>query len=185
MSHDDQRLSSHFDNELDEVTAAMVERQLASNDESRGRYEGYRFLRKQLDTDVVGEAEARDTVFRRLERHIPRGTSLWERYVRIPVPALAAAALVLVALGVFTVLGFLTPGGEEEFAQVESPEVDLTISVDSLGVQEMLDWLNRRDMLDEVTIELPQSPTFRLRGEPALLRAADMERATDGPNGNG
>jgi negative regulator of sigma E activity len=186
MSHKEQRLSSYLDNELDEVTAGIVRRQIEEDPRMAERFQSFAAIRKQLSTAVQGEEAARETVFRRLERHVPRHPSIWERKIKVPLPAVAAAAAVFLFVGVFVLFTLIPHSGTPQVAEVpDPPDVDLTVTVDQLDVQEMLDWLNQRDMLDQVTIELPDSPTFRLRGEPALIRASEIERIPEGRDGNG
>lgn len=186
MSHEEQRLSSYLDNELDDVTAGIVKRRLENDEEAAKRYGQFARLREHLSTPVAGEGEAREKVFLRLERHVPQHPTVWQRRVDVPLPALAAAAVMLLAVGVVALRGLVVPVASPGVAEIPSPpDVDLTITVDQLDMQEMLDWLNRRDMLDQVTIELPDSPTFRLRGEPALIRASEIGRIPKGPDGNG
>lgn len=186
MSHEYQRLSSYFDNELDDVTAAIVKRRLENDEDTAKRYRQFALIREHLLRPVVGEQETREKVFRRLERHVPQHPTVWQRRITVPLPALAAAAVVLLAVGVFALRGLVSPASSLQVAEIpRPPDVDLTITVDQLDIQEMLDWLNRRDMLDQVTIELPDSPTFRLRGEPALIRASEIDRIPKGPDGNG
>lgn len=186
MSHEYQRLSSYFDNELDDVTAGIVKRRLENDEEAARQYRRFAFLRETLATPVAGETETREQVFRRLERHVPQHPTVWQRRITVPFPALAAAAVVLLAVGVLGLRSLVSTGPSPQVAEIPSPpDVDLTITVDQLDIQEMMDWLNRRDMLDQVTIELPDSPTFRLRGEPALIRASEIDRIPKGPDGNG
>lgn len=186
MSHDEQRLSSYLDNELDDVTAGVVRRQIEEDPRMAERFGSFSALRDYLVTPVQGEEDARETVFRRLERHVPRHPSIWERRVNLPLPAVAAAAAVFLFVGALFLFSGTPSGGAPQITEApEAPDVDLTVTVQQLDVQEMLDWLNQRDMLDQVTIELPDSPTFRLRGEPALIRASEIERIPEGPNGNG
>ena len=186
MSHDEQRLSSYLDNELDDVTAGIVRRQLEEDPRMAERFRKFAAIREQLTTPVQGEEAARETVVQRLERHVPRHPSIWERKIKVPLPAVAAAAALFLFVGVFVLVSLVPSTGAPQVAEVpDPPDVDLTVTVEQLDVQEMLDWLNRRDMLDQVTIELPDSPTFRLRGEPALIRASEIERNPEGSNGNG
>ncbi len=186
MSHEYQRLSSYLDNELDDVTAGIVKRRLENDEEAAKRYRQFARLREHLSTPVAGEEETREKVFRRLERHVPQHPTVWQRRVTVPLPALAAAAVVLLTVGVLALRSLILPVTSPQVAEIPTPpDVDLTITVDQLDMQEMLDWLNRRDMLDQVTIELPDSPTFRLRGEPALIRASEIGRIPMEPDGNG
>jgi hypothetical protein len=186
MSHEDQRLSSYLDNELDDVTAGIVKRRLEDDSAAAARYGQFAALREALSVPVDGEEEVRNRVFYRLERHVPRHPTVWQRRVDVPLPALTAAAALLVVVGVLALRGLFVPGTSPQVAETAPPhEVGVTISVEQLDIQEMLDWLNNRDMLDQVTIELPASPTFRLQGEPALIRASEAGRIPRRSDGNG
>ncbi len=186
MSHKDQRLSSYLDNELDDVTSGIVKRQLEEDSATAARYRQFAALREKLSTPVYGEEEVREKVFLRLERHVPQHPTVWQRRVNVPLPALAAAAMVLFAVGVIALRGLVLPVASPQVTETAAPrDVDVTITVDQLDIQEMLDWLNHRDMLDQVTIELPASPTFRLQGEPALIRASETSRIPQRSDGNG
>ena len=184
MSHDGYLLSSYFDNELDDAAARQIGQRLKEDASLARQIREMQALRGRLALDLEGEQEARERILKRLRHRQPRPVSIWYRRVDIPLPALAAAALLIVAFGGFSLRGALPIFGPSEDAGA-TPEVDVTISMEQVEVQQMLEWLNRRDMLDQVTIELPESPVFRLRGEPELVRAADLQREPEHIDGNG
>lgn len=130
-------------------------------------------------------AAAQHRVYQRLERIRSRSggdTPLrwWERTVGLPAPVVATAAIVLVILTTVVTVGTLRL---QEYQTVpdlagRAEALNLQVHVDGDHADELLHWLQGQESLDTVTIQLPQSAQFQLRGEPVLMRSGQARSDT-------
>jgi anti-sigma factor RsiW len=109
---------------------------------------------------------------------------LWNRSISVPVPALAAAAALLV-FAVTAVLIFNPRGGadgqelaEAVIAAELSPDMPAIIPVSDMN--SLLRYLGE-DTGDIVIIRLPESKNFMSEGKPTIIKAADYSRRSTSP----
>lgn len=174
MRPDRMLLSAYLDGEVPERFIPELEAELAASPEAMQDYQELLALRRRLLAlpmpDPFASAErSLVSIGRRVS--LPRPAP-WRRDVRIPLPALAAAVLVVVLAGVTlaTALSPRVPGAVDSLSSSRS--VDVTIRVDGDQMDSVLQWLVDKNMLGEVNIQLPET-RFQVVGEPVLLRASD------------
>jgi anti-sigma factor RsiW len=152
--NEDMILSEYLDGELPSDLSAMVRERLARDAAFKARYEAMAALRGRLRADAgldpVALADMQARVWQRLQRNLsPRPSRIpaWiaalgdlvSIRVSLPVPALAALALVFVAVGFVAVArpgatgGSLSVAGAEA-ATVLSVEGQSGMLVDQMGV---------------------------------------------------
>ncbi|MDR1388806.1 MAG: zf-HC2 domain-containing protein [Treponema sp.] len=170
MCPDREVLSVYFDGELDSPWKEKLESHIGKCQSCKGTLERYRVIKDSLVP--VDHAPAMERVWRRVEaggtlRHTP----FWGRSIRVPLPAAAAAGLVLALVSALMIL--------RPPAVVEEPELQLAtlgMDVQNLApVQDMaglIRYLGSSDGPDMVIINLPNT-TFKSAGAPLMLRAAD------------
>ncbi len=179
MKPDDFLLSAYLDGEVPERFVPEIKSAVADDPEIHKRLEQLQQLRAAMHLDEIPELRERmdeswSCVQRRLSvRKRKSALSTRFRQVHIPLPAAAAAALVIVALGALLVWRLL-PGrpmtAPDYLAQ--GRDVDVTIRVDNAEMEQVLKWLVDQDMLGEVNIQLPEQQ-FQIMGEPVFVKPGD------------
>ena len=177
-SHTD--LSALVDDELGPRSARDLRASLDAGHTSRDEYDRIRAVSQivrvhRMDADVDA-AERR--VRARLERSLAGAWGAprrlwWERTVSLPMPVVATAALVLLFFAVAVVDRF--PGTHSAAAGVpqiagNAETLNLQVNVNASQTEDLLRWLNDQNSLETVTIRLPDSAQFQLRGEPVIMR---------------
>ena len=97
----------------------------------------------------------------------------WERDVVIPVPVAIAAGLALFMIAIVLTLGDLSgaaPGAGSVADLTGNGSFNVQVTVDGTQSAEFLQWLEQQEKLQTVTIQLPQTETFQIRGEPVIRR---------------
>jgi hypothetical protein len=106
----------------------------------------------------------------------PERRSVWRRTVSLPLPAVAAAAFVVIAF--LAILGLRSPAA----VRFQESGVAAGVGTDLQGIGPVTDmtgvlqYLSSQDTADYVIIRLPESRNFSSSGEPALLKAVDYSR---------
>jgi len=214
MCPDRQLLSVYFDGELDSPWKEKMESHLAGCPHCRGILETYRqislhspVLQPDIDIETAALEKAKLRVLRNLEErtslNIPnfaylppqsragfplRYTNIWNRRISIPLPAAAAAAILLIAFAVFwtrrpveqTAIPNITLSSDEysimpadiNGRQDFAPQGVVPVT----SLNEVLQYLGNRDSTDILILRLPESRNFTSSGEPAIIRAADYSR---------
>jgi negative regulator of sigma E activity len=187
MSHDWESVSAYFDGELDGSSEEAIKRRLSEDGEVKETFERFAQLHDTLRHDAESDpalnvAESAERTWRRIQtriaafsdyseagvpdaRHREHGT------VSLPLPLAVAATLLLVAS--FTMAVWLSAretARSPAAAAGDSQPVNVTIEVDDMTAEQLVQWLHQEDMLGELTVNLPSSPQFRLMGEPELIK---------------
>jgi anti-sigma factor RsiW len=177
----------YFDNELDSPWKEKLENHLAGCAECRSRLEVYAktkerfgFASRPASFDGAMEA-ARGRIREQLEPfmlqprrrdpvrnpRIVRG--FWRGSFKVPVPAAAAAGLVLVAA--FSLLVAIKPR-HTAAPQIADTGVNAQMTQASVNMDNILKYLDNDGGAEMVIIRLPET-TFKSEGEPKMIRAAD------------
>ena len=123
-----------------------------------------------IEQAETGAIDRRSGVMRQWTR-----PALWSRRVTVPLPAIAAAA-VLVAVFLFALL---STRNEYRFTPQDPSAVSARLELDDYGVLPNQDlngvfqYLSNRDDDEELIFRLPESRRFSRSGEPSLVRSAD------------
>jgi len=204
MSRDWEFLSAYFDGELDSEAAIDVERLIEEEDHARALLRRFSRVREGLhggarDGEAAGGAmdlsedidlsassartwhriQARIAAFADYERAgLPEARDARRRGITMPVPLAVAASLLLIVS--FTAAVWLAARQSPAPALASSTgPVNVTIEVDDFTAEGLVRWLQEEDMLGEVTVNLPASPQFRMRGEPRLIKVEDRRSALE------
>ncbi len=190
MRPDDVLLSALLDGEIPEQFRTEIEGIIEHDPVCRARFEQLKRLRAILHRNDVPELESRTaeslaSVLRRVavKPRIRQGLR-WQR-LQVPLPAIAAAAFVIVALAAVLVWSFLpkAPASVPDYL-AGGKEVDVTIRVDDADIERVLQWLADKEMLGEISIQLPERQ-FQIVGEPVLLKPARLSGDTQYPGDAG
>ncbi len=139
---------------------------------------------------VAGETEnadsgAKDRVFARLQSNIrisPFRPTLFNRKVLLPLPVVAAAALVFAVLG-FTLMNSGRSNTELRMA-VRKTMGAMPVSTAGIGMESILEYLAKQDAGVNITITLPQGSSALNpagnAGDPFIVREADFMSAGSG-----
>lgn len=177
MCPDEELLSAYLDGEVPSPWKERIEQSLEQNSDCREelrRLSAVRtFLHQEPTPDFV---LSQKTVWDRLSAHdfSRRRRPVWQRRVSLPMPiAAAAAALLLVLSG-----ALLWHNGRATVPAAQLPvaagEIDLTVRIGDVKIDELLRMINESDNIGEVKVQLPESARFHFLGEPQLVRAADF-----------
>lgn len=206
MCPDPQLLSIYMDGELPSPWKEKMEAHLAECSACTGKYKDFRHLQQMFKKNThqsriyvesaetlksSGETEqplpeqefiesAKEKVWRKMKsrQHYSR-RSVWRYRLSFPLPAVAAAAVILVILTVMFILGgnmrlndsasrsnFILASEEEEMPSFIPAAADMN------GLLQLLD----SDGTEVIILRLPESRNFSRSGEPAIIRAADYSR---------
>jgi anti-sigma factor RsiW len=171
-------LSAYIDGEVPARFVPDIESALRTNQQISAEYHELLGLRARLQSAPMPDvAESAGRSWVRLNRRLVGSGSpkIWNRAVRLPLPLAAAALTVLIGALCVLTWALLTRGPERADAQdylAHGSNVDVTITVDSSDMENILEWLARQNMLGEVNIELPEQQ-FRIMGEPVMVKPAD------------
>ena len=180
MSRENDVLSAYLDGEVDSTTARMVEARLLEDEGFRRTYESYLRIREAINEEEEPDYNAASA---RVWEHIERTResvererpAIWRKRLSIPLPLAAAAALLFFAMAGISIY-FATEGESRAptaLAGINPSELDITIQIDNEQARELIRWLEEREDVQQVNIELPETPRFELIGEPVLVPASD------------
>ncbi|MFW5742656.1 MAG: anti-sigma factor family protein [Spirochaetota bacterium] len=174
-------LSAYLDGEVPERFVGEIEAAIEHDPEVRADYEELRGLRsllaRELPVDVAASATRSWAVVQERIGDKEPQRDVWHRRVSLPLPVLAAAATVLLALVGVLAWALIPAGAPGDDALARGNDVDVTIRVDGSNVEHVLRWLVDQNKLGEVNIELPEQ-RFEIIGEPALVKPARYEGET-------
>jgi len=182
---DRQWLSAYFDNEMESPWKEKMESHIANCDNCAKQLEAYKKISLSLapaGDELTGEAQQR--VLHKLETGVYnfgyRGPApIWRRRVSIPIPAAAAAAFILIALGFLWIAR--APGKTETANMAITAETEIIPEIVPFsGMDSVLQYLGSTDTGDLIILKLPESRKFASYGEPAIIKAADYTRKTPG-----
>lgn len=176
MRPDRMVLSAYLDGEVPERFVPEIRSAIANDNEVRAEYEELLGLQRRLDTkppvDLAASAERSwQVVSARVAERKPE-RDVWHRRVTLPLPALAAAATLVLALAGVLLWTLLPGANEPDTSLAQGNDVDVTIRVDGSDMDHVLQWLVDQNMLGEVNIELPEQ-RFQIVGEPVFVKQAD------------
>jgi len=204
MCPDPQLLSIYIDGELPSPWKEKMESHFSQCSVCREKLENlqrlHEFLKKDTterrtiavdakgsDSAVEHETEfieeARTRVWQKLEtkRRFKSRAGLWQRRLSIPLPAAAAAAVIIALLTTLWVRdGRVRNNG---FAQQPQEPVNFILAgedelpgvIPAADISGVLQYLTS-DGKDVIILRLPESRNFSRTGEPAIIRAADYPR---------
>lgn len=208
MSRDWESLSAYFDGELDSDAAIEVERLIEQEEDAKALFRRFSRVHERLhggprtgglgsfaagngetaaeDIDLSASSartwhriQARIAAFADYERAgLPDARDARRRGLTLPMPLAVAASLLLIVS--FTAAVWLAARQSPAPALASSTApVNVTIEVDDFTAEGLVRWLQEEDMLGELTVNLPSSPQFRMRGEPQLIKVEDRRSALE------
>jgi len=171
-------LSAYIDGEVPGEFRDRIERSIQDNESVRREYEELKDLRRALlDAPMpdVSSSAVRSWMHVSHRMIAPSHGQRRARLVRLPMPAVAAAAAVFVAAVAIMVWSFVRAGAATtaEDYLASGRDVDVTISVEGSQMESVLEWLASQNMLGEVNIQLPEEHEFTIVGEPVFVKPAD------------
>jgi hypothetical protein len=178
-----QWLSVYYDGEMDPQYKKEMEHHIALCSDCSKQLAAYKNISSsfaETADDPVLEAQRR--VLKKVEtagsyssygNYRDWGHPVWKRRVSIPIPAVAAAVvLMLVALGF---LWLTRPTG-----RIENTNMAITAETEIIpgiipvsGMENVLQYLDGNDTGEIIILRLPESRNFSSYGEPAIIKAAD------------
>ncbi|MFW6313460.1 MAG: hypothetical protein ACOC2N_06215 [Spirochaetota bacterium] len=186
MRPDSMLLSAYVDGEVPPRFVPQIEDAIRNDESVRAEYEALAGLGRRLQVDQSPDVErsARrswDAIQARLHAGDDASVhdDVWHRRVGVPLPALAGAATLVLALGgilLWALLGgtlLLGPPAEDDYL-AGGNDVDVTIRVDGAEMDQVLQWLVDKNMLGEVSIQLPEQ-RFQIVGEPVFVKPSAFQ----------
>jgi hypothetical protein len=192
MCPDRQLISLYCDGELPSPWKEKLEAHLESCAECRNILAGYQNLDGYLrDFSRENTREAEERVWKKLAFHdLPENTAasrtqrgrrkVWSRTVTLPLPAAAAAVLLIIGFLAFMVRGNANrplPAAQDSVAAATNIGFDEQGMLDIQNMNDVLQYLSRQDdNIEFMIIRIPESWNFSRSGVPALINAADYSR---------
>ncbi|MDR1319268.1 MAG: zf-HC2 domain-containing protein [Treponema sp.] len=186
MCPEHQILSVYLDGELPSPWKEKMESHLAECPGCREKLETYR-ARSVSAAAKAGEKamleRARERVWRKLEAggKASRGSGarrvppVWRKSVPVPVPALTAAALLLV-LGTLWLLRPAEDDGARNAVIMADTNFEMPGIIPVSDMNDVFQYLENKDSGDFLILRLPESRNFMSSGEPTIMKAADYTR---------
>ena len=171
-------LSAYLDNEVPEEFRADIQHAIDNHPTVRAEYEELVELHQRLlDAPIPDVSESALRSWMRINHRTiaPARAAQSHRIVRVPLPAMAAAAVLFVAavaLLAWSLVRQSTPLTAEDYL-AGGRDVDVTISVEGSQMESVLEWLASQNMLGVVNIQLPDEHQFSIVGEPVFVKPAD------------
>jgi hypothetical protein len=106
--------------------------------------------------------------------------AVWRRSVSIPLPAVAAVFVLLVALAFLAVLRVTGTEGISGMTFASDAELDAPGIIPASNMEDVLQYLGSRDNGEIIILRLPESRNFVNYGEPSIIKAADYSRTVPG-----
>ena len=179
MCPDPQLISIYMDGELPSPWKEKMEAHLAQCSGCRNSFENFKKLHDMFKPEHEFIEEAKEKVWRKLEtRQRFRSFSLWQRRLHIPLPAAAAAAIVLAVLTILWIQGGGTSQSPDPSTRsniILAFEEEMPGIIPAADMNGVLQFLSS-DGTDILIMRLPESRNFSRSGEPAIIRAADFRR---------
>jgi anti-sigma factor RsiW len=195
MCPDSRLLSIYMDGELPSPWKEKMENHLVQCGGCREKLEKFkRFFDK---TDALAEQEimkAKDRVWQNLASrwdsqrdsqrdaswplYLRRQSSVWQRRLSIPLPAAAAAGVILAVLAALWISGWSVRQSSDPAAKAHmilASEEALPGIIPSADMNGVFQYLGS-DSADVLILRLPESRSFSSYGEPAIIKAADYTR---------
>jgi len=176
-----------------------MESHIAGCPECARQLEVYRRIFSAAAEDVfAGEAmeAAKERVWQKLEQRIShaadmaadspirspamRGRAVWRRRISVPLPAVAAAIVLFIALAFLVVLRITESAEVSGMTLASEAEFDAPDIIPVSDMENVLQYLGSRDNGEIIILRLPESRNFVNYGEPAIIKAADYSRQTPG-----
>jgi len=120
--------------------------------------------------------------------HFRSHSTLWQRKLSVPIPAIAAAAVVILVL---TVLWFLGTGNNKQTDPADNASFllaaemnyidDIPGIIPAADMSGVLQYLAPNSGTNIIILQLPESKNFSRAGDPAIIRAADFTRHQQEP----
>ena len=184
MSHDDSILSAYLDDEVPSPWKERLSERIENDPALTRRYAELAAVRTAMRSVPEPDFESsKDRVWHvittaGLNKRAPR---IWRRHVVLPVPLVAAAALVVIVFGsVFTYREFFDRSADvvaRDLSSFQPGDLSVMLNVDDGGVEQLLQWLTTQQQITEVKIQLPDAPRFEIIGEAELLKVSDPQRS--------
>ncbi|MFW5828484.1 MAG: hypothetical protein ACOCU4_10340 [Alkalispirochaeta sp.] len=175
----DDELSPH---DAQQLAASLREGSPVFKEYARAKQVHAMLVAPRVSDDRIAAAQER--VRLRLERsiravHQRDQRAWWERSVTIPMPVAATAMIAIMLFAVILAGRFAVPGSPVAAGSAQpsagtvadrAESVNVQVNVDGDQTEQLLQWLNERQSVETVTIQLPDTAQFQLRGEPVFLR---------------
>jgi len=137
----------------------------------------------EREFEFMEEAKAR--IWQKLEsrRRFKSGVGLWQRRLSIPLPAAAAAAVIIALLAMLWLRDGRQVNSNAFAQQPQESLYNFTLAAEdefpgiipAADISGVLQYLTQ-DGTDVIILKLPESKNFSRIGEPEILRAADYQR---------
>ena len=195
---DRQLLSVYFDGELPSPWKEKMEAHIAACPACARRLDAYRRLSLDKAAAAAGLEPARERVWQKLQavtdrqrmgadaypaaakpRIIRRG-AVWRRRVSIPLPAAAAAVILMAALAFLAVMRVTNTENVSGMTFASDAEIDAPGIIPVSDMEDVLQYLGSRDSGEIIILRLPESRNFVNYAEPSMVRAADYSRTVPG-----
>jgi hypothetical protein len=197
---DRQLLSVYFDGELPSPWKEKMESHLAVCPHCARQLEIYQNISLSSSAEETALVSAKERVWQKLEqgagdesansdvpiqpRAYPVNRAVWRRRISIPLPAVAAAVVLMAVLSFLMGIRLTgTPGNPVMSAGMtfaSEAEFDMPGLISASDMENLMQFFDSRDNSDTIILRLPEIPGFESYGEPAILTAADYSRQMTG-----
>ncbi|MDR2054229.1 MAG: zf-HC2 domain-containing protein [Treponema sp.] len=182
MCPDRQILSVYLDGELPSPWKEEMEIHLARCPECRAKLEQYRRLSAFIADDRRDLSGEMERVWLKLGKAVSGrrfgnsgGRRFWRQSVAVPLPAVIAAAALLVATFTLAVTGYTAKRAAPDAGAVAAAGISLDVQgiVPVSDVNSFLRYLGNEDSTDFMIIRLPETRSFSNPGQPTIIKASD------------
>jgi anti-sigma factor RsiW len=178
MCPDRQILSVYLDGELPSPWKEEMETHLTRCPECRAKLEQYRRLSAFIAGGRRDLSEEKERVWLKLGKAASR-RRFWRQSVAVPLPAVIAAAALLVAAFTLTVTSYTAKKAAPDTDTVAAAGISLDVQeiVPVSDMNSFLRYLGNEDSTDFMIIRLPETKSFSNPGQPTIIKASDYSRS--------
>jgi hypothetical protein len=186
MCPDRQILSVYLDGELPSPWKEEMDAHLRRCPECRAKLEQYRRLSAFIADDRRDLSAERERVWLKLGTAVggrSHGNSgrgrFWRQSVAVPLPALIAAAALLVATFTLAVTSYTAKKTTPDTGAIAAAGINLDVQeiVPVSDMNSFLRYLGNEDSTDFMIIRLPETRSFSNPGQPMIIKASDYSRS--------
>jgi anti-sigma factor RsiW len=174
----------YFDGELPSPWKERMEIHVASCTKCASQLVKFSVCSKRLREEAVKysyEEATKERIFKSLATYFERRKpTFWSKSISLPLPAVAAAAMIFILAFIFMLAHPFSPVQmiqSTSMASVESGvETDVQNIIPVADINGVMQYLGQQNGSDYMVIRLPEIKNFVSSGEPLIIKAADYPR---------
>ena len=168
MCPDKETLSAYVDNEIPEEFDIKITEHLSECKACAQTVQEMRELSLECKIDSLDVASSKHEVWNKIRNNLDykKPASFWDQRISVPVPYLAAAAAVFIAVTAFSVFNLFIAANISNYSNIS------VIESAPISGEDEYKYFQYEQILD-VDLKLPENTIFIISGAPQLIKEVD------------